>query len=178
MIFKRLKENTKPKIEKLKEPNHIGFKFKKKQTSKKVIGNLNGLPIYTLKFVSNKTYARSSYFNGSELTLITKPTTIFLSTYHIVFNKNDTILHEIRYVGDKNKTLTIRIGLYRDNFIELNLGFNRFKSLYICRNMYGNLVTYREKYKQEPKEYKKNISTRILKHFYDRETYKYLGEML
>ena len=177
MLFKRIKQdkNQKKDDNQLIKTNDISPITKQKERSqRKIIGKYLDLPIYYSNSFRTRMFYRK-YFRGNELTIMSKPVIMNISPSFIRYNKANTILHEIRYIGDKSKTLKIRIGLSEKTYVEINLGFNQYKSLYICRNKYGNLVTYREKYE---KEKSKPQYTKILKHYYCRETFKYLGEML
>jgi hypothetical protein len=180
MLFKRLKQQKNTQIQDKSNTENLTKQVKpilskNNRSNHKLIGDLKGANIYHSRLFKTRCYQRD-YFKGNELTIISKPITMLINTSLIKFNKLNTILHEIRYIGDKDKKLTIRVNISYDRYIDLSLGSNGFKSLYICRNIYGNLVTYREKYEQVKKP--SSRYTKIPKHYYCRETFKYLGEML
>lgn len=178
MIFKRLSQQ---KDNQLPSKNNMTKKtaFKKilsHKNSKYIIfkGYYKGLPIYAYKFLKQSQVSR---FQGSEITIIPKPCTVIVLNKFVKYRGINTILHEIRYTGDKNKTCRIRIQIGK-TFAEMHLGNHEFETLYICKNVYSDYVIYREKYKDKIVKPTASRYIKKLKHFYDSQTYEYLGERL
>lgn len=177
MIFKKLKnKKNNIKLSKSSKSNSPIFKkiHSQKNISTKFKGYYKGLPIYSYKFIK---FSQTELFRGDEVTYISKPCIVFVLNSKVKYRGINTILHEIKYVGDKNKTCKIRLQI-GNVYSEILLGDNKFETLYFCKNAYSDYVTYREKYADKIVKPPKQAYTKILKHYYCRETFKYLGEML
>lgn len=175
MIFKRLNQKKEP-VE-LKQKEHKKSPFKKLNNDTKTMqfkGYYKGLPIYSHKYLRRN---QVELFKGDEVTIITKPCIVFVLNKYVRYNGINTVLHEIKYLGDKNKTCKIRLQMGKIH-AEIRLGNNQYQTLYICKNIYSDYVTYLEKYDIQSSKPPKSAYTKKLKHYYCRETFKYLGEML
>lgn len=150
-MFKRIKKNNNKVINepKINETNQVDTSnlTRKLTHNVELVANFTGIPIKRIKNVNGSKL--SQHFKGHELTIITKPYVIYVPSSFIVYNKLNTICHEIRYTGDRSKKLIIRLRLALDHYAEFYLGNNEFKSLYITKTRDNILITYREKYDVE-----------------------------
>lgn len=160
-MFKRIKKQQN-KVEQSKlDSNQIANNqtdtsnlTKKLSKTMELVAIFKGIPIIRISNIDG--YRVTKDFKGHELTIISKPQIMYMTSSFIVYNKLNTICHEIRYVGDKTKKLTIRIRLSYNHYMEFYLGNNEYQSLYVFRNRDLTLSTYREAYDIQPIETKKS----------------------